>query len=249
MAAEGKMVETLTENKTKGKKVRIYCLECRRDNEHTVVVSADMFWSQVFDEHFSVDAEANYQILRCRCGNLSFRHLTWCSESQDYESDGHTETLYPQREPEALPVKTLKNVPPLIADIYEQTIRAFNNESNILCAAGLRVIVEGLCEVNEVKDGPVLRPQKGGTFVECRSDGLDGKIAGLCEKEILTKKCADMLHEHRFIGNGAVHNLAQPTQRELRLAIEIIEHIFEQIFEIPEKAETLRAIRMRAKRK
>lgn len=249
VAAEGKLVEKITENKTKGQEIRVYCLVCKQDNRHTVVVSADMDWSQEYDENFSVNSESNYQVLRCRCGSLSFRHLSWCSENQDYDWDGYTETLYPQREPETRTTKTFKNVPPLITDIYQQTIQAYNNESYILCAAGLRVIVEAICEVNEVKDGPVMRMQKGGILGEGRSDKLDGKIAGLCEKQILTKASADMLHEHRFIGNGAVHDLAQPAQRELKLAIEIIEHVFEQIFEIPRKAETLKAIRLRSQKK
>lgn len=249
MAAEGKRFEELTENKTKGKEIHVYCHECKRDNTHVVVVSADMDYRQDFDEDFSVEAESNHQVIRCRCGNFSFRRLSWCSESQDHDWDGRTETLYPVREPETRPAKTFKNVPPFITDIYEQTIQAYNNQSFILCAAGLRVIVEGICEVKDVKGGTVMRPQKGGTLVECRSRGLDGKIAGLCEKQILTRKSAEMLDEHRFLGNGAVHDLAQPARRELKLAIEIIEHIFGEIFEMPRKAEALRAIRMRSQKK
>jgi len=249
MSGREKVVERLTENETKGRKVTVYCPECQRDREHVVVVSADMYYSREFDEDTYISSEDNYQVIKCQCGYLSFRHLNWFSEYQDHDSNGRTETLYPKREPDSLPLKRFRHVPPLIVEIYEQTLKAYNDGSHTLCAAGLRVIVEGICEVTGVKDGPISIEKKDGSFKESRSKLLVGKIAGLCEKEILTKNSADMLHEHRFLGNDAVHELAQPTQRELRLAIEIIEHILEQIFEIPEKAEALRAIRMRSKRK
>jgi hypothetical protein len=42
------------------------------------------------------------------------------------------------------------------------------------------------------------------------------------------------------LGNQALHELAQPTRDELELAIQIIEHTFESVYEIPDKAEGLR---------
>lgn len=250
MRYKGKITEKLEEDKTKGQKLRAYCNTCKRDREHVVVVSADQTYSEEFDEHFSLDAEDNYQVIKCSCGALSFRHLSWFSEYQDEDSSGHTEKFYPVRElPHTLPTKEFDNVPDLISEMYQQTVRAFNQESYILCAAGLRVIVEGICEVKAVKDGPVQKLKKGGGLEVGRSKKLDGKIAGLFEKEILTQKHADMLHEHRFLGNDAVHDLAEPSARELRLAIDIIEHILEQIFEIPQKAELLKAIRLHAKKR
>jgi len=249
VADERGVTEKFTENKTQGKKFWLSCPQCNQENEHTVIVSADYWWSRDYDEHFSVDAESNYQVIRCRCGNLSFRHLGWCSENQDHEWDGRTETLYPKREPEAQPAKSFKHVPQFIVDVYEQTVLAYNNESYVLCAAGLRVIVEGVCEFTGVKDGPVTWTGKDGILKQGRSRKLVGKIAGLCEKGILTSQYADILHEHRFLGNDAVHDLEGPAQRELRLAIEIIEHILEQIFVIPPKAERLKAIRLKGKAK
>ncbi|KAB0671066.1 DUF4145 domain-containing protein [Oryzomonas sagensis] len=247
MTAKGKISENMVENKTKGRELQAYCPDCRRDREHVVVVSVDTYFSEDFNEYSGISAEDNYQVIKCRCGCLSFRHLNWFSEFQDQEASGYTEILYPPRKPDSLPVKKFQNVPTLISKIYEETIKTFNDGSYTLCAAGLRVIVEGICEVNGVKDGPVTRQQKDGSDKDCRSNRLEGKIYGLCEKDILTKKSADMLHEHRFLGNGAVHDLAEPGERELRIAIELIEHILEDIFVMPQKAETLKKIRLRAK--
>jgi hypothetical protein len=51
---------------------------------------------------------------------------------------------------------------------------------------------------------------------------------------------ANVLHEHRYLGNEALHDLRQPSADELGLAIEIIEHTLEALYEIPDKAEQLR---------
>ena len=139
------------------------------------------------------------------------------------------------------------NVPPILRRIHRETIDAFNGECFTLCAAGLRGLVEGICAVQSVADGPVAIPVAGGGSQTVRKGNLEGKIAGLCEKGILTKSSAETLHEHRFLGNEAVHELAQPSHEELKLAIEIIEHTLDQLYEIPEKAVTLKEQRARRK--
>ena len=87
----------------------------------------------------------------------------------------------------------------------------------------------------------------GGTQVK-RKDNLEGRIAGLQEKGLLTQASAQTLHEHRYLGNDAVHELARPSEDELRLAIEIIELTLEQLYELPEKAEELRRATARRKK-
>lgn len=78
-----------------------------------------------------------------------------------------------------------------------------------------------------------------GTIKTIRRDNLQGKIGGLFEKNLLTKNHADVLHEHRFLGNQAVYELDIPSKEELRLAINILEHTLENIYELKYKAEEL----------
>ncbi len=85
-----------------------------------------------------------------------------------------------------------------------------------------------MCAELKVEDGPV----KNGA-VEVRKSNLEGKINGLHERNVLTLTSATALHEHRFLGNEALHELSQPSPDELRLAIEIIEHTFKSVFEMP----------------
>jgi hypothetical protein len=132
-------------------------------------------------------------------------------------------------------------VPEELRRIYGETIDAFNYKCFTLCAGGLRALVEGICASQGVKDGPVNITKPDGPAEKRRSDKLEGKIAGLCENFILTETQAEQLHEHRCMGNDALHALKQPSTDELLLGIEIIEHTLRSLYEIPHKGNLLRA--------
>ena len=123
-----------------------------------------------------------------------------------------------------------------------------NNQSHVLCAAGLRALVEGICAEQGILDGPVVEQAKGGGTVTVRKTDLRGRIAGLAERGLLTGSGAHTLHEHRFLGNDAVHSLERPSDSELRLAIQIIEHTLEQLYELPEKTEAFKKAKARRKK-
>jgi hypothetical protein len=238
------------ENDSKDKILSIQCLECKRSTRHRVMVSLDKKGSASdYAEGWSVDWSDRYQVMECQgCETITFRHQSWFSEAQDQDDDGITERLYPMRNKEAVNAKSFHNVPSNLRRIYNELIDCFNNDSPTLCAAGLRALVEGLCAAQGIIDGPVEVPAKGGGTQVVRKDNLEGRIAGLQEKSLLTQSSAKTLHEHRYLGNDAVHELARPATDELKLAIEIVEHVLEQLYELPEKAAALqRAIARRKK--
>ena len=68
-----------------------------------------------------------------------------------------------------------------------------------------------------------------------RKNDLRGKIEGMLEKGLITPGQRDILHEHRFLGNEALHQLDTPNSQELNLAIDIIEHTLEHLYEIRDK--------------
>ena len=239
----GGIEEKIEANKTKGETLRIQCAECNRKTRHLVLQSMDTSGSELVDRQSDISLywDDHYQIVQCQgCETISFRHLNWFSEYQDFDSDGSTERLYPKRSKNSLPTKDYFNAPPSLRRIYRETIESFNNEVYTLCAAGLRSIVEGICEDQEIIDGPITVTKKDGSSKTERKENLQGKISGLCEKDILTRENSEILHEHRFLGNEAVHKLSQPSPEELTLAIEIIEHTIDALYEIPEKAQELR---------
>ena len=234
------------EDKDKGDRLKSFCIRCGKEQNQVVMKSYGIKGSELYDELFSIDWSDDYQILQCQgCDYISFRHLSWDSESQSSDDDGKSEFLYPQvlsKSKDALPIKVFSNLPKKLKQIYRESIDCFNSKNYTLCAAGVRAIVEGICDNEGIKDGPV-EVQKNGVKETKRFDNIQGKISGLCEKGILTKKHSDMLHEHRFLGNEAIHTLARPSEEELRLAIEILEHTFENMYEIPKKAYQLKELK------
>lgn len=247
-----KFTEKFEENKTKGNFDQVQCIECKRDTRHQVIQSLDQFASQDCGDYGSIDYVINHQIIQCQgCMIVTFRQLRYCSDDvikigpDEWDND-ITETLYPKRSKFTLHIKDFLNLPNNLRRIYRETIECFNNVSFTLSAAGLRALVEGLCAELKIKDGPKEKIDNKGNKVIKRVDNLEGKIAGLHEKGYLTQQQSSVLHEHRYLGNQAVHELAQPSRDELKLAIEIIEHTFESVYEIPEKADDLR--RKRANR-
>ena len=58
-----------------------------------------------------------------------------------------------------------------------------------------------------------------------------------------------MLHQHRYLGNDSIHQLSLPSKLELNLALDIIEHVLESLYEIPEKASELAVKQQRRKAK
>ena len=233
----------MNENASKGNTEKVYCISCNRETRHVVLQSIDEGGSEPVDRSdpcSSVDWSNEYQIIQCQgCETISFRHVNWFSEYQDFDDHGITEKLYPSKVKVELLSKEFINVPRALRRIYRETIDCYNLACLTMCAAGLRTIVEGICAEKGVVSGPVEIAKKGGRKIE-QSKNLAGKIGGLCEKGILTKVQSNVLHEHRFLGNDALHALEQPSASELRLAIGIIEHTLEALYEIPDKAEELR---------
>ncbi len=241
----GKFTEKYEENKTKGNVIQALCIQCKRDTRHQVIQSLDYSASNDYGGDFSFDWVSNYQIIQCQgCMTTTFRQVNWFSEDvhqiwDDEWEDGSTELLFPKRTKFTLSIKDFWNVPSNLRRIYRETIDCFNNDAFTLSAAGLRALVEGLCAELNVKDGTKEIIKNDGTKETKRINNLEGKIAGLYEKGYLTQQHSDVLHEHRYLGNKAVHELAQPARDQLALAIEIIEHIFESVYEIPQKAQDL----------
>lgn len=222
---------TKQENESRNQVLSIQCVECKRSTRHKVLTSIDLSSSESDEENgWSVEWIDKYQVIECQgCETISFRHLNWFSEAQDFDDDGTVEKLYPRRDKESLQARSFQNVPIKLRRIYTELIDSFNNDTQILCAAGLRALVEGVCAEQKIKDGPIEEQLKNGQTRTVRKKNLEGQISGLAEKGLLTRSSAQTLHEHRYLGNSAVHELARPAISELKLAIEIVEHVLNGI--------------------
>lgn len=238
-------------NLTLDKELKVICLTCKNSNKHKVLSSVDIKGKEPMGDGDWYFWDSSYQIIECQgCGNISFRSEHSNSEEMDSE-DGYivTESIFPKRSKSTWNSRDFFNIPYNLRRIYRETVDCYNNDNLTLCAAGVRALVEGLCKENDVTDGEVEITKEDGTRITKRVDNLQGKINGLFEKGKLTKENTEILHEHRFLGNKAIHDLSAPTQGELSLAIEILEHVFDTLYEIPEKAVRLRYERIRKEKK
>ncbi|KGO94294.1 DUF4145 domain-containing protein [Flavobacterium subsaxonicum] len=243
-------MEELEYNKTQNNILSVICIVCKNKNRHKVLLSVEKtgrepmgyqeyyFWSSI------------YQIIECQgCGAISFRSED--SNSEDYDEDGvHFQNvlIYPKRTSDTWEIKSFFNVPNNLRRIYRETIDCYNNDNLILCGAGIRGLVEGLCKENNIIDGEIEIKKNDGSIIKRRIDNLQGKINGLYENGKLTKDNAEILHEHRFLGNKAIHELQPPSKEELDLALEIIENIFNTLYEIPQKGMQLKHQRLNNKK-
>jgi hypothetical protein len=236
-------------NKSVGEILQIICINCKNINRHKVLVSVDQDGKEpMADDYYYW--RIVFQIVECQgCGNISFRSEH--SNSEDLDEEGHivTELIYPKRTSETWNAREFLNLPYNLRRIYRETIDCFNNENLILCGAGIRALVEGLCKENGVIDGEIEYTDKDGVLIKKRSTELQGKINGLHEIRKLTKENAEILHEHRFLGNTSIHELSVPSKDELSLALEIIEHVFDTLYEIPQKAMKLKYARLQKEKK
>lgn len=235
-------------DKTIGKVLKILCQNCKIETNHLVLTAIDTSGREDWDGDFFA-WESIYQIIQCQgCEDISFRIES--SNSEDYHpvyGQEISETIYPRRMKETINAKTYLNLPYNINRLYKETIDCYNNDVMVLSGAGVRALVEGICIDNKIIDGEVEFTDSAGIIKKQRRNNLQGKINGLFEKGILTKENTNILHEHRYLGNEAVHELSPPSKEELTLAINIIEHILDSIYEIPKKAFELRNARKKSK--
>lgn len=217
--------------------MKAFCIQCKGETNHTVLHEAKKTYNNE-----EIWAEGIWQIIECNgCEDVSFREVWKNSEDID-PLEGHpveNVKLYPIRSKNTLPIKKFYNVPYKVRNIYREMIDAFNNGMFILCSGGLRATIEGICNNKGIIEGPIEIVKKGATIIQRKKD-LRGKIGGLFEKGLLTKQHAEILHEHRFLGNEALHSLDQPTIEELKIAIEIVEHTLDNLYELTEKVSDLR---------
>jgi hypothetical protein len=207
---------------------------------HAVVGAYKTFWSE---DEAGVSGGGTHEFLKCDgCETPTLRSETWFSEEP-----GETAfTFHPPRksgDPDRKP-RQFQNIPwgsPLDS-AYRQTVAAFNQQLFTLAGAGVRLVIEGVCKERGVSDGHVT--SKCG---KTRRNSLEGKINGLAEKNFISTQQAETLHQIRFLGNDAAHELDQPSSENVNLALDIVEHLLEQVYEQPEKARAI-ASRKRPKK-
>ncbi len=209
-------------------KERILCNSCGLATWHLF-----LFGQEVARPVDSTDANEEYfyterwDVLQCMgCEEITIREtdvFPWLEE------DEAVYTFYPERTREHHKLKKYYRFPNNLETLYVEVVNAINKNSLLLCAAGLRALLEGLCENQGIKEGV----NEQGKITK----SLEGKINGL--KSIVPAGIVKNLHGLRFLGNQALHELEIPSKDDLKLALTVIEDIFNIVYDLNYKSQLL----------
>lgn len=237
--------------------LRVHCNHCHTKTQHEVF---DHRRGPVFDDDVETGFWEAFEydtIQCCGCRSVVLRR-GYTNAGYGVDKQGNEVVDYdffpsPEKRPSRLG-EFFQDMPDKLRGIYKETLGSYNGDNFVLCAVGLRALVEGLCDAEGIVDGPRRDSATGQIHINSktgqvlRSKKLDGKIEGLAEAKRLTEQQAAWLHQNRFLGNDAVHTLDRPSEKVLDLAIDIVEHLLRSVYGIPHKAKTLEALRTTKKK-
>ena len=202
-------------------KTRIFCNNCRNYTHHQLlyshIIDEEEYFGQKLPEEIeweNLDREVHLWAC-CGCDRVTMQEITMAIDAEEVDSE-----YYPSREKHHHIRKTFLQLNSKLTQIYEEIILCYNNASPILCATGLRALLEGVCADKEIA-----------------GSSLFDKINNL--NSLLPENIVESLHHFRFIGNEAVHQLSAPTMDELRSTIEVMEDLLNYLYELDYKAASL----------
>jgi Domain of unknown function (DUF4145) len=217
--------EELTLNKTQGEVYCVRCLRCTGETEHSVLTSVDIDGEDGTEPHILTWTK-EYQVIQCLgCKTLSFRK-DHSHDAEDYDYWGDDGPVYPNNEelyPSRIRGRMLADyfLPKDVSQIYDETLLAVNNSAPILAGIGMRALLETVCK-------------------EKHADGsnLFKQIDDLTAKGILTPTAAKILHKIRTLGNASAHEVKPHSDKQLGIAMDIIEHLLKDVYILPKQVES-----------
>jgi len=113
-------------------------------------------------------------------------------------------------------------LPTAVRAIYSETRSSLANKENILGGMGIRALVESVAK------------DRGAT-----GNTLSQKIASLVRIGLLTQVKGDFLHILRDMGNESAHEGKGHSEAELLAALDIVEHLLNDVYILPAKVKDL----------
>ncbi len=201
---------------------RIFCNKCQNETHHTVLCDHAHENAEVEDEQLVYWEKYVYRFWICAgCDSATLEECWTTSGYEDKnEKQLYSSTYFPKRTERDIKKKRFRQLPRKLDKIYDETILAFNQNLMILCAAGLRTLIEGICADKNI-----------------RGRNLEKRINALVT--LLPQNIVAGLHGFRFMGNEALHELTPPKIADLRLAIEISEDLLNFLYALDYKASQL----------
>lgn len=202
------------------------CRSCARRTRH------DILFERVDNNNASVFNERDtWQIIQCLgCLTIGSRHKYEDFDDVQENSEGkatHAITIrtYPRVLSNHKGPSASYYLPAVIKKVYEQTLRALAEQANVLASIGLRACIEAVC--NELKIAAV---------------SLEKRIDLLLKAGYVSNGDKKRLHAIRFLGNDAAHEIREPDPVEIRIALEIVEHLLNTVFILESRARRLELV-------
>lgn len=207
----------------KSDRKRIYCNHCKTLTWHGFVASHQYLFG---GDEGEPQEWGEYKLWACAgCDTCTMEDYYSADYMRDSEGENVFESiLHPKRTHSVRPTKHFMKLPAKLQKLYREVVSSFNENLHLLCAAGLRSLVEGVCADKGISGA-----------------NLEDKIGGM--KALLPESIVKNLHHFRFIGNKAVHELEAPKSYELTVAIDVIEDILNFLYALDYKANLLAKLR------
>jgi hypothetical protein len=205
---------------------KIFCNTCKVETKHELNTIHKRHWDEYpldKDEYSqpSYWEEYQFRLWVCRGCDTAVLEEAFTSIGMGGPNEQKwASSFYPKRAFRALPQKRFIRLDEKLSNIHREVIDSFNDGMPILCAIGLRALLEGICAEKEIE----------GRNLQQKIDNLD---------TILPANIVTSLHGFRFMGNLAAHELEASGENELKLAIEVIEDLLNFLYELDYKAQKL----------
>lgn len=222
---------------------KIYCSLCKVKTNHGYVEKYEINSSQFPEIDFGFSDE--YYITKCLgCDSIAFFREYADEDTFNRFGEPYSEFyVYPEepRSPDKkifvykYNIKKYDNVPDIIQELYGQVVSCFENEHYLLAAVGLRMIIEGFCNDQEINEGYILDEEgnkvQNKENEEIKSTSLNGRINGMEENRLITPVSAKILHQIRDLGNATAHELEIPKRSTIKRGLSIVEDLIRTVYE------------------
>lgn len=207
-------------------RIQAECRSCYRRTTHVIVRS-----HSVNSDPNEYHENNQYEIVRCLgCNTYGFRHVNNDYEQLDEEEPGvysHQVSvqLYPAVFAGHRPLTETYLLPGLLNLVYRETLGALNQRAFVLASVGLRACIEAVCN-----------------HLDISGSSLEKRIDQLFKAGYVSNRDKKRLHAIRFLGNDAAHEVKKPAEPDIRIALEIVEHLLNSVFILESKAKALETI-------
>lgn len=191
-----------------------YCQRCDYETNHSI-----LFKENIRSDNEEYDYSIDYMIVKCLgCDRISYREVFIDIESSFPDQDGNwipeiTVETFPKKIRVAKSLENTYALPEKIKLIYDEAINAYNADCFILTGVAFRAVIEAICLEEKIL-----------------GNNLEKKINNLVKQKLITEKEAKRLHSIRFIGNDSVHEMKVPKTKSLKMVLNIIEHLLNNIY-------------------